>query len=103
MAEVGTRLRWRDVLALAVLAAIIIGGLVHYGRGLGADEHPLAHGRRGPAPPAPPPGVPAPRGPARAREPTADRPGRTVHLGPRHLLGRPRDHGAQAVRAARRC
>jgi hypothetical protein len=38
MSEVGaTRPRWRDVLVLAVLAAVIVGGLVHYGRGLGDD------------------------------------------------------------------
>jgi len=49
MAEVGTRLRWRDGLALAVLAAIIIGGLVHYGRGLGDDQDRAADGHRSPS------------------------------------------------------
>jgi hypothetical protein len=38
MSEVGARPRWRDALVLAVLAAVIIGGLVHYGRDLG-DAH----------------------------------------------------------------
>jgi hypothetical protein len=42
MSEVGTRLRWRDALVLAVLAAVIIGGLVHYGRGLGDDDRRAA-------------------------------------------------------------
>jgi hypothetical protein len=50
MAEVvGTRLRWRDALALAVLAAVIIGGLVHYGRGLGGDDTPSARGPQSPS------------------------------------------------------
>jgi hypothetical protein len=44
MSEVGTRLRWRDALVLAVLAAVIIGGLVHYGRGLGDRDEPVAGG-----------------------------------------------------------
>ena len=44
MTEVGARPRWRDALVLAVLAAVIIGGLVHYGRGLGADDEPAASG-----------------------------------------------------------
>ena len=39
MSEVGVRLRWRDALVLVALAAVIITGLVHYGRDLdGADE-----------------------------------------------------------------
>ena len=42
MSEVGTRLRWRDALVLAVLAAVIIAGLVHYGRGLGDDDRRAA-------------------------------------------------------------
>jgi hypothetical protein len=46
MTETSTRLRWRDALAVAVLAAILVGGLVHYGRGLGADEGPVAGGHR---------------------------------------------------------
>jgi hypothetical protein len=45
MSEVGTRPRWRDALALTALAAVIIGGLVHYGRLLGDDE-PRAGGAR---------------------------------------------------------
>ena len=57
MAEVGTRVRWRDALALAVLAAVIIGGLVHYGRGLGDDEHPAARGSQGPTVTASPSGA----------------------------------------------
>jgi hypothetical protein len=44
MSEVGTRLRWRDALVLAVLAAVIIGGLVHYGRALGGRDEPVAGG-----------------------------------------------------------
>jgi hypothetical protein len=40
MSEVGTRPRWRDALVLLVLGAVIIGGLVHYGRGLGDDGGP---------------------------------------------------------------
>ena len=46
MSEVSTRLRWRDALALAVLAAVIIGGLVHYGRGLGGHDDEGAGGLR---------------------------------------------------------
>ncbi len=38
MSEVGVRPRWRDALLLCVLAAVIAGGLVHYGRGLGEDK-----------------------------------------------------------------
>jgi hypothetical protein len=45
MSEVGTRLRWRDALVLAVLAAVIIGGLVHYGRGLRGRDEPAARGQ----------------------------------------------------------
>jgi hypothetical protein len=44
MSEVGARPRWRDALVLAVLAAVIIGGLVHYGRGLGDNDQPVAGG-----------------------------------------------------------
>jgi hypothetical protein len=53
MSEVGTRLRWRDALVLAVLAAVIIGGLVHYGRGLGGDDK-AAGGQRSGSPGASP-------------------------------------------------
>jgi len=38
MSEVGTRPRWRDALVLCVLGAVIVGGLVHYGRALGDDD-----------------------------------------------------------------
>ena len=38
MSEVGTRPRGRDALVLAVLSAIIVGGLVHYSTQLGDDE-----------------------------------------------------------------
>ncbi len=38
MAEPAAHPRWRDALVLAVLAVVIVGGLVHYGRGLGDDE-----------------------------------------------------------------
>jgi hypothetical protein len=49
MSEVGgTRPRLRDAVVLAVLAAVIIGGVVHYGRGLGRDE-PVAGGHRSPS------------------------------------------------------
>ena len=42
MSEVGERTRWRDALALAVLAAAIIAGLVHYGSGIASDDEPSA-------------------------------------------------------------
>ncbi len=42
MSEVGARPRWRDALVLAVLFTVLIGGLVHYGRGLGDDDKPAA-------------------------------------------------------------
>jgi len=48
MTEVGARPRWRDALVLAVLAAVIVGGLVHYGRGLG-DDKPTAGGSDSPS------------------------------------------------------
>jgi hypothetical protein len=51
---VGARPRWRDALVLAVLAAVIIGGLVHYGRGLGADDKPTAGGPESPSASNPP-------------------------------------------------
>jgi hypothetical protein len=38
MSEVDTRPRWRDALMLAVLSAVIIGGLVHYSAALDRDE-----------------------------------------------------------------
>jgi hypothetical protein len=52
MSEGGTRARRRDALAVAVLAAVIIGGLVHYGRGLGDHDEPVAghHARAGGSP-----------------------------------------------------
>jgi hypothetical protein len=57
MSDAVTRPRWRDALALAVLAAVIIGGLVHYGRGLGdEDTAPVAGGHRSPSPTAAPTG-----------------------------------------------
>jgi hypothetical protein len=49
MSEVGARPRWRDALMLAVLAAVIVGGLVHYGRGLGDDDVPAAGGPASPS------------------------------------------------------
>lgn len=49
MTEVGARPRWRDALVLAVLAAVIVGGLVHYGRGLGSDDEPTAGGPESPS------------------------------------------------------
>ena len=38
MSQVGVRPRWRDALLLCVLAAVIIAGLIHYGRSLRGDE-----------------------------------------------------------------
>jgi hypothetical protein len=61
MSEVGARPRWRDALVLAVLAAVIVGGLVHYGRGLGDDDVPTAGG------PATPSASNAPTGGATAQ------------------------------------
>jgi hypothetical protein len=52
MTEVGVRPRWRDALVLAVLAAVIIGGLVHYGRGLGDDDRGDEPTAGGPADPS---------------------------------------------------
>ena len=49
MAEVGARPRWRDALVLAVLAAVIVGGLIHYGRDLGADDTPSAGATKSPS------------------------------------------------------
>jgi hypothetical protein len=46
---VGVRPRWRDALVVAVLAAVIIGGLVHYGRGLDGDDTPTAVGTQSPS------------------------------------------------------
>ena len=43
MADVGTRPRWRDVLLVAVLSAVIVGGLVHYSTALDGDA-PAAKG-----------------------------------------------------------
>ena len=37
MAEEGTRPHWRDALVLTVLAVLLVGGLVHYGRDM-SDE-----------------------------------------------------------------
>jgi len=75
---VGARPRWRDALVLAVLSAVIVGGLVHYGRGLGGDDAPTAGGTKSPstsasptaeataqlegAPPADPAAPPSPTG-----------------------------------------
>jgi hypothetical protein len=51
VSDVGQRPHWRDALILAVLTVVILGGLVHYGRGLGDDSGPSADGP--PASPAP--------------------------------------------------
>ncbi len=40
MAEPAARPRWRDALVLTVLAVLIVGGLVHYGRSLGETDSP---------------------------------------------------------------
>jgi hypothetical protein len=51
MSEDGTRPRWRDALVVFVLGLVIISGVVHYGRGLGADDdRPTAHGVQSSAP-----------------------------------------------------
>jgi hypothetical protein len=47
MSEVSPRPRWRDALMLAALAAVIIGGLVHYGSSLGRDDEQAAKGASG--------------------------------------------------------
>jgi hypothetical protein len=50
MSEVApARLRWRDALVLALLAAVILGGLVHYGRGLDGDDRTTAGGPGSPS------------------------------------------------------
>ena len=49
MEDVAARPRWRDALVVAVLAAVIVGGLVHYGRGLGGDDTPTAGGTTSPS------------------------------------------------------
>ena len=49
MSEVGARPRWRDALVLAVLATVIIGGLVHYGRGLDGGGTPSADSSESPS------------------------------------------------------
>ena len=43
MSEVGTRPRWRDVLVVFALGVVIVGGVVHYGRGLAGEDDPAAH------------------------------------------------------------
>jgi hypothetical protein len=49
MAEPAARPRWRDALVLTVLAVVIVGGLVHYGRGLTDDDSPTSGAVREPA------------------------------------------------------
>jgi hypothetical protein len=49
MSDVGARPPWRDALVLAVLAAVLIGGLVHYGRDLAEDDNPSAAGTDSPS------------------------------------------------------
>ena len=44
VSDVGPRPHWRDALILAVLTVVIVGGLIHYGGGLGDDEAPSADG-----------------------------------------------------------
>ena len=96
----GTRPRWRDALVLAVLAAVIIGGVVHYGRGLGHDEPGDRPSHWSPT------SAPARH---RAAEATAELdsapptdPGAPPAHDRRHLLGRPCDLLAPALRTARR-
>jgi hypothetical protein len=36
----GQRPRWRDALVLTVLAVVLVGGLIHYGRGLDEEDDP---------------------------------------------------------------
>lgn len=52
MAEVGARPRRRDALMLVVLAVVIAGGLIHYGRGL-TDEPAASTGHRPSTTPSP--------------------------------------------------
>ena len=63
MAEVGARPRWRDALVLAVLATVVVGGLVHYGRGLDGGGTP-SESPSAPHRPMTPPPPRAPRHPA---------------------------------------
>jgi hypothetical protein len=63
MTDAVVRPRWRDALALAVLAAVLIGGLVHYGQGLGRHE-PTAKAPQHPSSTA---GPPSPTGGATAQ------------------------------------
>jgi hypothetical protein len=62
MSEVGARPRWRDALVLSVLAVVIIGGLVHYGRDLGGG-----HDRPSARHPQSPSASPSPTGAATAQ------------------------------------
>jgi hypothetical protein len=49
MAEPAARPRWRDALVLTVLAVMIVGGLVHYGRSLGQGDSPTSSAVRQPS------------------------------------------------------
>jgi hypothetical protein len=48
MSEGAARARWRDALVLAVLAVVILAGVIHYGRGLAEEDDPGASGTAGP-------------------------------------------------------
>jgi hypothetical protein len=47
MSEVGTRVHWRDTLAVAALAVVLVGGLVHFAQGMGDDRRPAARDSHG--------------------------------------------------------
>jgi hypothetical protein len=55
MSEVGTRPRWRDALVLLVLSGVIVGGVVHYGRGLSDEDSGATHSAVESAGPTPSP------------------------------------------------
>jgi hypothetical protein len=48
MSEGAARARWRDALVLTVLAVVILGGVIHYGRGLAEDDAPAGAPSAGP-------------------------------------------------------
>ena len=46
MSDVDSRLHWRDAMVVSVLAVVLIGGLIHFGRDLGGTD-PAARGTQG--------------------------------------------------------
>ena len=70
MTEAGVvRPRWRDALVLAVLATVILGGLVHYSRDVADDEPPTARGTPSSSATTTPSATESPTGPT--SDPTA--------------------------------